>query len=59
MPPSNTDDRLQAARTVRAELPEIGILVLSQYLEEAYASELLGGGTEGVGYLRGCQQRDR
>jgi DNA-binding NarL/FixJ family response regulator len=51
MPPSNTDDGLQAARTLRAELPDLGILVLSQYLEEAYASDLLGGGTEGVGYL--------
>jgi DNA-binding NarL/FixJ family response regulator len=51
MPPSNVDDGLQAARTIRAESPDIGVLVLSQYLEEAYAADLLGGGTEGVGYL--------
>jgi DNA-binding NarL/FixJ family response regulator len=51
MPPSNEDDGLQAARTIRAELPEVGVLVLSQYLEEGYAVDLLGGGTEGVGYL--------
>jgi DNA-binding NarL/FixJ family response regulator len=51
MPPANVDDGLRAARTIRAELPEIGVLVLSQYLEEAYATDLLGAGTEGVGYL--------
>jgi DNA-binding NarL/FixJ family response regulator len=51
MPPANVDDGLLAARTIRAELPEIGVLVLSQYLEEAYATDLLGAGTEGVGYL--------
>ena len=51
MPPGNIDDGLRAARTIRAELPEIGVLVLSQYLEEAYATDLLGAGTEGVGYL--------
>jgi DNA-binding NarL/FixJ family response regulator len=51
MPPSNVDDGLRAARTIRAELPDIGVLVLSQYLEEAYATDLLGAGTEGVGYL--------
>jgi DNA-binding NarL/FixJ family response regulator len=51
MPPSNVDDGLQAARTIRSESPNIGVLVLSQYLEEAYAIDLLGGGTEGVGYL--------
>jgi len=51
MPPSNVDDGLRAARTIRAESPDIGVLVLSQYLEEAYAVDLLGSGTEGVGYL--------
>jgi DNA-binding NarL/FixJ family response regulator len=51
MPPANIDDGLRAARTIRAELPDIGVLVLSQYLEEAYATDLLGAGTEGVGYL--------
>jgi len=51
MPPSNMDDGLQAARTIRGELPEIGVLVLSQYVDETYASDLLDEGTEGVGYL--------
>jgi DNA-binding NarL/FixJ family response regulator len=51
MPPDNTDDGLRAAATIRAELPEIGILVLSQYVEEHYAVDLLAAGSEGVGYL--------
>jgi DNA-binding NarL/FixJ family response regulator len=51
MPPSNTDDGLRAARAIRAESSDVGVLVLSQYLEEAYAEDLLGEGTEGVGYL--------
>jgi DNA-binding NarL/FixJ family response regulator len=51
MPPSNEDDGLRAARTIRGELPDVGVLVLSQYIEEGYANDLLGDGTEGVGYL--------
>ena len=51
MPPSNTDDGLRAAQQIRAELPEVGVLVLSQYVEEGYALELLEDGAEGVGYL--------
>lgn len=51
MPPTNTDDGLRAALTLRAERPQLGILVLSQYLEEAYAHELLAAGAEGTGYL--------
>jgi DNA-binding NarL/FixJ family response regulator len=51
MPPTNVDEGLQAAETLRAELPEIGVLVLSQYVEESYAQRLMSGGTEGVGYL--------
>jgi DNA-binding NarL/FixJ family response regulator len=51
MPPGNADDGLQAARTMRAELPDIGVLVLSQYAEEHYVTELLQDGAEGVGYL--------
>ena len=51
MPPSNTDDGLRAAQQIRGELPEVGVLVLSQYVEESYALELLEGGAEGVGYL--------
>ncbi|HKZ14382.1 MAG TPA: response regulator transcription factor [Solirubrobacterales bacterium] len=51
MPPDNTDDGLRAAATIRAELPGTGILVLSQYVEEHYAVDLLSAGSEGVGYL--------
>jgi DNA-binding NarL/FixJ family response regulator len=51
MPPGNADDGLQAARTMRAELPDIGVLVLSQYAEEHYVTELLQDGAAGVGYL--------
>jgi DNA-binding NarL/FixJ family response regulator len=51
MPPTNVDEGLQAAETLRAELPEIGVLVLSQYVEESYAQRLMANGTEGVGYL--------
>jgi DNA-binding NarL/FixJ family response regulator len=51
MPPDNTDDGLRAAAKIRAELPGTGILVLSQYVEEHYAVDLLSAGSEGVGYL--------
>jgi DNA-binding NarL/FixJ family response regulator len=51
MPPTNVDEGLVAAETLRAELPEIGVLVLSQYVEESYAQRLMANGTEGVGYL--------
>jgi len=51
MPPDNTDDGLRAARAIREELPDTGILVLSQYVEEHYAVDLLSAGSEGVGYL--------
>ena len=51
MPPENLDDGLRAARTIRSEMPDVRVLVLSQYVEEGYAADLLGGGTEGVGYL--------
>ena len=51
MPPNNTDDGLQAARTIRESEPGIGVLVLSQYLETRYALELVGDRAEGVGYL--------
>src|SRR5437762_9199938 len=51
MPPDNTDDGLRAALTIREELPEVGILLLSQYLEDRYLAQLLAGGAEGVGYL--------
>jgi DNA-binding NarL/FixJ family response regulator len=51
MPPTHTDEGLRAARRIREELPGTGVLVLSQYAEEAYAVELLGESAEGVGYL--------
>jgi DNA-binding NarL/FixJ family response regulator len=51
MPPNNTDDGLLAALTIRDELPEVGILLLSQYVEDRYLSKLLAEGGEGVGYL--------
>ncbi|MEN3266934.1 response regulator transcription factor [Pseudonocardia sp.] len=51
MPPSYTDEGLRAALAIRAELPETGVLVLSQYLEDQYALELLGDDAAGVGYL--------
>ncbi len=51
MPPTHTDEGLRAAREIRAELPEIGVLVLSQYIEVAYARELLAESAEGLGYL--------
>ena len=51
MPPTFTDDGLRAALQIRARWPEIGILVLSQYVEETYASDLLAHDTAGLGYL--------
>lgn len=51
MPPRGEDDGLVAAETLRAELPEVGMLVLSQYVEEHYAQRLLAAGAEGAGYL--------
>ena len=51
MPPDETDDGLRAAMTMRAEFPQMGVLVLSQYLEERYALDLIGDDACGVGYL--------
>jgi DNA-binding NarL/FixJ family response regulator len=51
MPPGHGDDGLQAARTIRAEMPQTGVLLVSQYVEERYAVELLQDGSAGVGYL--------
>ena len=51
MPPTHTDEGLRAAREIRAELPAVSVLVLSQYVEVAYASELLAESAEGLGYL--------
>jgi DNA-binding NarL/FixJ family response regulator len=51
MPPTHTDDGLRAAIQVRNRWPGVGILVLSQYVEETYATELLATDTGGLGYL--------
>ncbi len=51
MPPTQTDEGLRAAKQIRERWPETGVLVLSQYVESAYAMELLGENAEGVGYL--------
>jgi DNA-binding NarL/FixJ family response regulator len=51
MPPTFTDEGLRAALVVRQRWPEVGVLVLSQYVEERYASELLSDRPHGVGYL--------
>ena len=51
MPPDNTDDGLRAAIKLRAEHPDLRVLVLSQYVEPDYAQALLAGNAAGVGYL--------
>ncbi|MEY9876549.1 DNA-binding NarL/FixJ family response regulator [Streptacidiphilus sp. MAP12-33] len=51
LPPTFTDEGLRAALTARAELPGLPVLVLSQYVEQLYARELLADGSGGVGYL--------
>jgi DNA-binding NarL/FixJ family response regulator len=51
MPPSHTDEGLVAAQAIRAEHPEIGVLVLSQYVEPSYAMRLIEDQPERVGYL--------
>jgi DNA-binding NarL/FixJ family response regulator len=51
MPPTNTTEGIDAAKRIRAEHPEIGVVVLSQYAEEEYAYDLLKDGASGVGYL--------
>jgi DNA-binding NarL/FixJ family response regulator len=51
MPPTHTDEGLQAAKEIRQRYPDVGVLVLSQYVEPDYAMELLSESAEGVGYL--------
>jgi DNA-binding NarL/FixJ family response regulator len=51
MPPTNTTEGIDAARRIRAEHPDTGVVVLSQFAEEDYAYELLRDGAEGLGYL--------
>ncbi|MEZ0094926.1 response regulator [Streptacidiphilus sp. EB129] len=51
LPPGFTDEGLRAALAARQQLPGLPVLVLSQYVEQLYARELLAGGTGGIGYL--------
>ena len=51
MPPTHTLEGLEAAQQIRAEQPQVGVLVLSQYVEPHHAIQLLQGGASGVGYL--------
>src|SRR5260370_4917887 len=51
MPPDHTDDGLRAALEIRAAEPGVGVLVLSQYLEDRYVFDLVADGAQGVGYL--------
>jgi DNA-binding NarL/FixJ family response regulator len=51
MPPDSTDDGLRAAMEIRSAQPEVGVVVLSQFLEDRYALDLVGDRAEGVGYL--------
>ena len=51
MPPTNTTEGIDAARKIRGEHPEIGVVVLSQFAEEEYAYELLKDGAAGLGYV--------
>jgi DNA-binding NarL/FixJ family response regulator len=51
MPPTGTDEGIRAAKRIRADHPEVGVVVLSQFADEEYAYELLKDGAEGLGYL--------
>lgn len=51
MPPTHTDEGIRAALVIRNQHPDVAILILSQYVEERYAAELLGSTTRSIGYL--------
>jgi DNA-binding NarL/FixJ family response regulator len=51
MPPTHTDEGIRAALVIRHQWPEVAVLVLSQYVEERYAADLLAANTSSVGYL--------
>jgi len=51
MPPTHTDEGVRAALVLRAQHPDVAILMLSQYVEERYATDLIALGTDGLGYL--------
>lgn len=58
MPPSNTNEGIEAAKQIRSKYPEIGVILLSQYVEHSYVHDLLEGGAEGVAYLLKERVRD-
>jgi DNA-binding NarL/FixJ family response regulator len=58
MPPTHTDEGMHAAREIRERHPDVGVLVLSQFVEAPYMMELLQGDIEGVGYLLKDRIRD-
>jgi DNA-binding NarL/FixJ family response regulator len=58
MPPTHTDEGIRAAREIRERHSDVGVLVLSQYVEAPYMMELLQGDIEGVGYLLKDRIRD-
>ena len=51
MPPTHTDEGIRAALVIRSQWPDVAVLVLSQYVEERYAADLLSANTHGIGYL--------
>ena len=51
MPPTHTDEGIKAALVIRSQWPDVAVLVLSQYVEERYAADLLSANTHGIGYL--------
>jgi DNA-binding NarL/FixJ family response regulator len=51
MPPTHTDEGVRAALVIRAQHPDVAVLVLSQYIEERYATDLIASNTKGIGYL--------
>jgi DNA-binding NarL/FixJ family response regulator len=51
MPPTHTDEGIRAALVIRRQWPDVAVLVLSQYVEERYAADLLAANTSSVGYL--------
>jgi DNA-binding NarL/FixJ family response regulator len=59
MPPTQTDEGLRAAVAIRAEMPAVGVLVLSRHVVRGHAAELLGDGSGGIGYLLKQRVTDR
>src|SRR6266478_9707671 len=59
MPPGFTDEGIKAALVIRRQYPDVALLVLSQYVEESYATDLLSAATSSVGYLSEGPRRAR